>query len=242
MGKTLLVLGGSSDMALEYIRKYQDRYDTIVAQYFSHKEALEELYGILGDKLIIHQVDLSDDDSVQKFIDFINESDIKPDYMLHCPASRTTLARINDFDANVLQREMQLEVFSVLEIIKSIIGHMEDQSFGRICFIISSVTESAIGSEIPYMVTKYALLGTMKALAVELSGKKITVNAVSPSMTQTKFIDETSPFVLKKNISMNPLKRLANPSDICDAIALFLSDDNEYITGQNLLIAGGSIV
>ncbi len=242
MGKTLLVLGASSDIAMEYIREYHARYDRIVAHYFSHKEQLELLEKEVGKEFTLCQADLSDPDSVQDLILFLKDSEIEPDYILHCPAGRTGMSRIEEFDSEALKRELQLEVFSILEIVKAIVPRMQEQEFGRICFILSSVTVSPVGFQTAYIVTKQALLGAMKSLAVDLAGKKITVNAVSPSRADTKYNEGVSPFVLKQAIAGTPLKRLADPPDIAGAIALFLSDENTYITGENLLISGGSII
>ncbi len=242
MGKTLLILGGSSDIATAYLRAYHARYDMIVAQYCTHREPLEQLGGELGEKLIPLKADLSNPDSVRELLAFLREREITPDYVLHCPASKTTMARVEEFDRAALQRELEIEVFSILEIMKQVAGSMQEREFGRICFVLSSVTENPVGFQTTYNVAKHALLGAMKSLAVDLAGKKITVNAISPSRVDTKFNEGTSPFVMKQALSSTPLKRLAVPDDLVGAMALFLSDENEYITGENLLITGGGII
>ncbi len=242
MGKTLLVLGGSSDIATEYMRAYHTRYDTIVAQYCSHREPLEQLEQELQTTLIPCPADLSDPDSVRELLAFLRERAIAPDYVLHCPAGRTAMARVEEFDRAALQRELEIEVFSILEIMKELAGPMQERQFGRICLVLSSVTESPVAFQTTYNVAKHALLGAMKSLAVDLAGKNIMVNAISPSRVDTKYNEGVSPFVIKQAIAGTPLKRLAVPADLTGAIALFLSDENAYITGENLLIAGGGII
>jgi len=70
----------------------------------------------------------------------------------------------------------------------------------------------------------------------------VTVNAGSPSMVDTKFVADKPAFVKKKKLEMVPIKRLAVPEDVTRAMAFLLEDGNEYITGENFLIAGGSII
>ncbi len=242
MDKILLILGGSSDIGLDYIRKYYKRYDVIVAQYYSHKEELEELQRTVSTKLISYQLDLTDEVGVNRFLDYLTEEKLCPNYILHLPARKTQLSRIGDLDISGVKLDLDIQVISIIQIINKLISRMQEQKFGRICFVLSSVTESAVTFNLSYMVSKYALLGVLKALSVELAGKKIMVNAVSPSMVNTKFIDDIPELIKKKNISINPTKRLAEPSDVTRAIEFFLSEENEYVTGENLLIAGGGII
>ena len=108
--------------------------------------------------------------------------------------------------------------------------------------MLSSVVESPVAFKTTYIVSKYSLLGAVKALAAEYAGKKITVNAVSPSMINTHFVAGASEMVIKKNIEVSPLRRLAEPEDIIRAMAFLLEDDNEYINGENILIAGGGLI
>ena len=46
---------------------------------------------------------------------------------------------------------------------------------------------------------------------------------------------------IKKTINASPLKRLAVPHDVARALAFMMDDENEYITGENLTITGGSV-
>ncbi len=242
MDRVLLTLGGSSDIGLNYIRNYHQRYDVIVAQYYSHKEELEELQKTIDTKLIFYQLDLADEAEVGRFLEYLEEEKLYPNYILHLPARKTQLSRIGELDITEVELDFDVQVISIIRIINKLVCFMQEQQFGRICFMLSSVTEKAITFNLSYMVSKYALLGAMKAFAVELVGKKIMVNAVSPSMVNTKFIDDVPEFVKKKGISLNPMRRLAEATDVTRAIDFFLSDENEYITGENLLIAGGGII
>ena len=92
------------------------------------------------------------------------------------------------------------------------------------------------------MISKYALLGEVKALAKELAPFGATVNAVSPTMIDTKYVADTSPFVKKKMLDMSPLKRLAETNDIVPAIDFFMSEECRYITGDNLMAFLGAMI
>ncbi len=242
MEKTLLITGASSDTGLSYIKKYHAKYDKIVGTYYSHRDELEGLKAQIGDKLIIYQVNLLEINEVERFAAWMKENNITPLYVLHLPALKSSMDRITNGNISAIRDAIEVDVISIMSLMKNIIPGMEQESFGRICFMLSSVTKNVIAFKNAYIISKYALLGAMKALAVELAAKGITVNAVSPSMMDTKYIADVSPLAKKKSLSGNPLKRLAATEDVIISMAYFLDDDNSFVTGENLLIAGGGII
>ena len=90
-----------------------------------------------------------------------------------------------------------------------------------------------------YVTVKYALLGLVKALAVEYADKGIAVNGVSPEMISTKFLRNMPQWVVEKNAAANPSGRNLAVEDVVPAIKFLLSDEAGQITGQNLVITGG---
>ena len=92
-----------------------------------------------------------------------------------------------------------------------------------------------------YTTVKYALLGLVKSLASEYADKRIRINAISPSMIETKFLSNIDERLIEIIASNNPLKRNASPTDIVPTVKLLLSDDASFMNGANLPITGGSI-
>lgn len=86
---------------------------------------------------------------------------------------------------------------------------------------------------------KYAQLGILKALAAEYADKNIQINAVSPSMMETKFLTELSRFAVQQSAQSHPQGRNAGVDDVASAVEFFLSEKSDFITGQNLLVSRG---
>ena len=82
----------------------------------------------------------------------------------------------------------------------------------------------------------------MKSLATDYAGYGITVNAVSPSMIETKFLAETSHLIVEQAAAEHPMKRNAQVGDVVPAMAFLLSEEARFITGVNLPVTGGSII
>ncbi len=92
-----------------------------------------------------------------------------------------------------------------------------------------------------YSATKHGIIGLTKAAALELAGQGIRVNAVAPGPVDTgllsRMIDGKVPLqVIADSV---PLKRIAQPSEIANAMLWLASDGASYVTGETLLVDGG---
>ncbi|MBQ5324706.1 MAG: SDR family oxidoreductase, partial [Oscillospiraceae bacterium] len=93
-----------------------------------------------------------------------------------------------------------------------------------------------------YLMAKNAVVALMKSLATDYAANNVTVNSISPSMIETKFLAETSHLIVEQAAAAHPMKRNATVKDVVPAMAFLLSDEAGYITGVNLPITGGSII
>ena len=115
---------------------------------------------------------------------------------------------------------------------------------------LSSVTGPMVADpgEVAYATSKSAVLGFTKSLAAELASKNIRVNAIMPGYVHTPLVDsmavDSNPdnpnSVIEGIADAIPLKRLANPKEIGELAAFLASDEASYITGQGIVIDGGS--
>ena len=90
-----------------------------------------------------------------------------------------------------------------------------------------------------YSASKGAINSFTRALAVELAGRGVTVNAIAPGFIETDMseaVRNKAGDLIKKII---PLKRLGQPEDIAKAAVFLASPDASYITGQVLTVDGG---
>ncbi len=241
MSKILFVVGASSDFGCELIRRYHSEYDIILAHYNSSKEQLEKLSDLIGSKLHLFQADLLDEISTRDMMNSINQLYGMPTHVVYFPAAKFEYTKLQKVEWLDIQKSVDLQVKAAFIIMKTVIPKMIKKNFGRIVFMLTSCTCDNYPPKylLPYLMSKYMLLGMMKSMASDYSGKNITVNAVSPSMTQTKYLANIPNFIIEQNAINHPLKRLANVNDVVPMIQFFLSDDAGYITGQNVLISGG---
>lgn len=93
----------------------------------------------------------------------------------------------------------------------------------------------------PYAAAKAGMLNLTQTLAAELAPRRIRVNAVSPGPVPTEAFVEMleDPETLNRYADAVPLGRFGTPQDIAAAVLFFASPASSWITGQNLLVAGG---
>lgn len=122
---------------------------------------------------------------------------------------------------------------------------MVDNRWGRVVNL-SSVAALGHRGQTNYSAAKAGLQGMTKTHAIELGQFNITVNSVAPGFVETPMIRQTAErqgkdFETYKAAvaKANPMRRVAQPIDIANAIALLASEDAGYINGQVIYVAGG---
>jgi 3-oxoacyl-[acyl-carrier protein] reductase len=108
---------------------------------------------------------------------------------------------------------------------------------GRIVLIGSRTSSGAAGRS-QYAATKAALVGMARSWAIELAPRGITVNVIAPAATETPMLRDTARGAVEPR--MPPIGRFVRPDEVAALTAFVLSDDAGAITGQQLVICGGS--
>jgi 3-oxoacyl-[acyl-carrier protein] reductase len=123
--------------------------------------------------------------------------------------------------------------------IQQALGAMLKQRAGRIINISSVVAETGNAGQANYVASKAGLIGLTRAIAVEVSSRNITVNAIAPGFIATPMTDPLSTELKDKMKAMIPLGRFGSDRDVATAIVFLASDEAGYITGQVLDVNGG---
>jgi 2-hydroxycyclohexanecarboxyl-CoA dehydrogenase len=125
---------------------------------------------------------------------------------------------------------------------KEILPIMIENGYGKVVNIASDSGRVGSSGEGVYSAAKGGVIALTKTIAREMARYKLNVNCISPGPSNTPLIQEIGSYnegivsALEKAI---PFRRLAEPSDLANAVAFFASDEAEYITGQTLSVNGG---
>jgi 3-oxoacyl-[acyl-carrier protein] reductase len=121
---------------------------------------------------------------------------------------------------------------------------MLPQRSGAVVFTASTNSFWVEANTAHYSATKFGIIGLMKTAALDLAPYGIRVNAVSPGVVNTRlarFLVE-DPVEGPEFLKRVPLGRYAEPVDIANAVAFLASDEAAYITGENLVVDGGTTI
>jgi 3-oxoacyl-[acyl-carrier protein] reductase len=146
---------------------------------------------------------------------------------------------LNSIDEIADNDVMQVNYLSPLEIIQQCLPHMIKQKYGRIINIGSIWIEIAKSKRLAYSASKSALHSLTKALTVEHGHTNILANTVSPGFIGTSLtFENNSEEEINNLIQKVPIGRLGYPEEIAN-IVYYLTVNNNFITGQNIIIDGG---
>jgi 3-oxoacyl-[acyl-carrier protein] reductase len=113
---------------------------------------------------------------------------------------------------------------------------MVRRRWGRVVNVVSCSGISGNRGQVNYSAAKAGLIGATKALAKELAGRGVTVNAVCPGIIATDMIAHTD---LEPLLSRVALGRVGTPEEVAGAVTFLVSDAAGYVTGHVLRVDGG---
>ena len=123
--------------------------------------------------------------------------------------------------------------------IQQALGTMMRARAGRIINIASVVAQMGNAGQANYVAAKGGLIGLTKAIAIEISSRNITVNAVAPGFIESPMTNVLGEKVKDELKARIPLGRMGSARDVAAAIVFLASDEAGYITGHVLDVNGG---
>jgi 3-oxoacyl-[acyl-carrier protein] reductase len=237
----ILIVGASSDIGLNLIKYISDEA-LIIAHYNTFNENLLELSKYIDNELVTLKADLSKEDEINKLLDVIESNYGVPNKIVHLAANKVKNIRFEDVSWSDFEKDINISLKSSVLILNRFLPKMAKLKKGKVLIMLSSyvlgIPPKALSH---YTSIKYAMLGLAKSLASEYADNNIQVNTISPSMIETKFLDNVNEKFVELNAYNHPLKRNAQVDDITPIINMLISKESDYMNGVNIPITGGSV-
>ena len=206
VGETLLLVGASADIGRALLRRLDGQRLTVLATYHDSGTKLEALTGQLQTlKLIPLRVDLAQPEAVAALIAMIKSDYSRPTQIVHLAAPKLKTIRFKDICWDDFQAELDVQLRATTLILRGFLPEMGQNKKGKVVFVLSSAAWGVPPVAMSHYVTaKYAIRGLMKALAAEYSKQGLNINAVSPSMVETAFLEKMLPRSLEIAAAQSP--------------------------------------
>lgn len=238
--KTTLIIGATSDIGLELVAQLLRNGDRrVLAQGHSSMSRLEQFAG--HELFQPLQCDLSCGDSLFKLAETV-VSDDPPSECVFLAASKLRYHRFRELAWSDVSSELQLQIQPPMVLLQKVLPALKARAeAGKVVFMLSSVIlNPAVKNLAHYCMAKSATLGLMRALAAENSDGLVTFNAVSPSMVNTRFLDEVPHKLVEMTGAKHPMGRNACVQDVVGVLQFLLSPASDYMNGVNLPVTGGA--
>jgi 3-oxoacyl-[acyl-carrier protein] reductase len=242
-----LVTGGSSGIGLALARVLaREGHDLVLV---ARREAelrtiAAELTTKYGAAVTVVVVDLSVPGAARLVADQIEAAGLEVEILVNNAgfARDSNLAEMptEDWDAVIATHLRGTYLLT-----RAVLPSMQRRHFGRIVNI-SSISALGHGGRANYIAAKAGIEAFTKAVAHEVAGDGITVNAIGPGVIVTKMTELGARRagrsladhieVLRQTV---PVGRVGTPDDIARAVAFFVADDADFITGQVIYVSGG---
>ena len=209
-------------------------------------EAAREVASQIGNSAFAMEADVSIDRDVSRMVQEALDRWGQLDILVNNAGTTHRNQPMTEVTEEEYERIFAVNVKSVYLSAKHIVPVMKKQGFGVILNVASTAGVRPRPGLVWYNTSKGAMMTATKAMAIELAGEKIRVNAINPVAGETGmlhlFMGEDTPEKRAQFISTIPLGRLSLPEDMANAALFLCSDEAEMITGLCMEVDGGRCI
>ncbi|MCH2290186.1 MAG: SDR family oxidoreductase [SAR324 cluster bacterium] len=209
-------------------------------------EAAREVASQIGNSAFAMEADVSIDGDVSRMVQEALDRWGQLDILVNNAGTTHRNQPMTEVTEEEYERIFAVNVKSVYLGARHVVPVMKKQGFGVILNVASTAGVRPRPGLVWYNTSKGAMMTATKAMAIELAGEKIRVNAINPVAGETGmlhlFMGEDTPEKRAQFISSIPLGRLSLPEDMANAALFLCSDEAEMITGLCMEVDGGRCI
>jgi len=213
------------------------------------RRAADDIRSRCGVQVLAQPADVTDFAAVQAFVKKVAGEFGRIDVCL-ANAGGPPAKNFLSIELEEWRKNVDLIFLSIVNLARTVIPYMQKNTRGRFIAVTSTSVKGPIPDLVMSNAIRPAVVGLLKSLSQEFGKYNITFNNVAPGYTATARLNELAGTrALASNVTVKqihekwseeiPLRRLASPEEVADAIVWLASDRASYVTGQTLVVDGG---
>jgi 2-hydroxycyclohexanecarboxyl-CoA dehydrogenase len=239
-GKTAVVTGAASGIGRATAEAFAAAGAHVLLADINDElgEAVAAALGVQGRGADYFHVDITDAQSIEAFRQAALARRGKVDIVANVAGWGKTEPFVEN-KPEFWRKLIDLNFLGTVMVARAFVDGMMERRSGRIVTVASDAGRVGSLGETVYSGTKGGVIAFTKALAREMARYDVTVNCVCPGPTDTPLMAAVPDKIKEAFARVTPMRRLAKPSEIADAILFFAGPQAQFVTGQVLSVSGG---
>jgi NAD(P)-dependent dehydrogenase (short-subunit alcohol dehydrogenase family) len=249
-----IITGASRGIGLAIAKAYAAEGATLclVATDTARLDEVKDSLGLSADQIMTVGVNVTDREACFRAVDAVIARFGRVDVLVNNAGVYRSKSFL-EYSAQDFQDMLDVNLFGVLHFMQACLPGMQERKHGRIINMASTAGKWGSRNQSAYNVSKHAVVGITRCVALEASPYAVTVNAICPGFIQTDMVEALKTQVaqttgvsteemVKAALTRVPLGRVLNPSEIAGLAVYLGSAESSGMTGQSIHVDGGMVL
>ncbi len=243
-GRVAIVTGAGRGIGVHYAKALAEEGAKVCCSDILETENTVNIIKQAGGEAIGNRCDVTDPDQVRAMVADTVEAFGKVDIMVTNAAIFADLQQRSfmEIPEEEWDRVMAVNTRGVFSCVKAVVPEMRKNGYGKIINVASGTVFKGTPMMLHYVSSKGAMVAFTRSLSRELGEHNISVNAIAPGLTMSEKVvgDDQWLDIKDANAQTRAIKRDEVPEDLLGTLVYLSSSDSDFVTGQTIVVDGGS--